>query len=322
MDITNYIHSANDLVTSYEETRAGFLRLALEKNRQATPYVEEAKALKTMALQANRPEDLLDILEIRPALITAAGLSDKAIGHLTLAVQEEAIKNLIEKFLKTAGKDFVDELVFRFLLTRGDSLGGRMRNLAGQLAQQQLLRSLIATLSVQGKGFFWLNFEARRWIQGRQNDPNIELQARGLNWKTGDKSRTLLLNLTIPGIGKGKNVDLCLFDGTSETYMRGRNAKSVHYDKSKYLALGELKGGIDPAGADEHWKTANSALQRIRELFLKDGYNPHLFFVGAAIEKAMAEEIFNQLKSGSLSFAANLTDEKQLTTLCNWLIKL
>ena len=23
--------------------------------------------------------------------------------------------------------------------------------------------------------------------------------------------------------------------------------------------LGELKGGIDPAGADEHWKTGNAA---------------------------------------------------------------
>ncbi len=28
----------------------------------------------------------------------------------------------------------------------------------------------------------------------------------------------------------------------------------------KTLMLGELKGGIDPAGADEHWKTANTVL--------------------------------------------------------------
>ena len=31
--------------------------------------------------------------------------------------------------------------------------------------------------------------------------------------------------------------------------------------------FGELKGGIDPAGADEHWKTGNSALVRIRKAF-------------------------------------------------------
>jgi len=31
--------------------------------------------------------------------------------------------------------------------------------------------------------------------------------------------------------------------------------------------MGELKGGIDPAGADEHWKTANKALDKMRKPF-------------------------------------------------------
>jgi hypothetical protein len=33
------------------------------------------------------------------------------------------------------------------------------------------------------------------------------------------------------------------------------------------IALGELKGGIDPGGADEHWKTAQAAFNRIRQAF-------------------------------------------------------
>ena len=37
------IKSANDLVTSKEQTRAGFITLALEKNYLAVPYIEEAK---------------------------------------------------------------------------------------------------------------------------------------------------------------------------------------------------------------------------------------------------------------------------------------
>ena len=36
--------------------------------------------------------------------------------------------------------------MFRFLLTRGDTLGGSMRNLGGVLAQQKLTRSIIAHL--------------------------------------------------------------------------------------------------------------------------------------------------------------------------------
>jgi hypothetical protein len=35
-----HITKPEDLVTSYNETRAGFIAIALEKNRRATPYVE------------------------------------------------------------------------------------------------------------------------------------------------------------------------------------------------------------------------------------------------------------------------------------------
>ncbi len=90
----------------------------------------------------------------------------------------------------------------------------------------------------------------------------------------------------------------------------------------KYIALGELKGGIDPAGADEHWKTANSALGRIKAGFRKKKLKPRTFFVGAAIEKAMAQEIFKQLRNGVLSNAANLTSDEQLVSICKWLLQL
>ena len=61
-------------------------------------------------------------------LITASGLSDKAVVHLTDQDKTEAIQGLIENFLEPAGAKFVEELVYRFLLTRGDALGGSMRN--------------------------------------------------------------------------------------------------------------------------------------------------------------------------------------------------
>ena len=87
--------------------------------------------------------------------------------------------------------------------------------------------------------------------------------------------------------------------------------------------FGELKGGIDPAGADEHWKTGNSALNRIRTSFTSAGY-PRILtsFVGAAIERSMAEEIYSQLQAGILTNATNLTNNNQLIAFCNWLIEL
>lgn len=84
--------------------------------------------------------------------------------------------------------------------------------------------------------------------------------------------------------------------------------------------LGELKGGIDPAGADEHWKTANTALERIRNSYKNTGYTIMTSFVGAAIEKSMADEIYKQLTDGLMSNAANLTDTNQLVEYCNWLL--
>jgi len=109
-------------------------------------------------------------------------------------------------------------------------------------------------------------------------------------------------------------VDLSLFN-CSFTEMN----REIINTPSKYIALGELKGGIDPAGADEHWKTARTALNRIYEAFAKQKLKPHTFFIGAAIETKMAGEIWNMLKQGSLENAANLTDEDHISSITSWI---
>lgn len=119
-----HIKSSKNLETSYDAVRSGFVALALEKNRRATPYVAQARALRAAAGIARTPKALLDIPDIQPALITAAGVSDKAATHLQDEDKRKAILGLIENFLCPAGSSFIEELVFRFLLTRGDTLGG------------------------------------------------------------------------------------------------------------------------------------------------------------------------------------------------------
>ncbi|MFB2881040.1 AvaI/BsoBI family type II restriction endonuclease, partial [Floridanema aerugineum] len=55
-----HLQSSDDLVTTYQATRAGFVALALEKNRRATPYIAEARVLQEAASQAKNPADLLN----------------------------------------------------------------------------------------------------------------------------------------------------------------------------------------------------------------------------------------------------------------------
>jgi hypothetical protein len=310
-----HLTSSDDLVTPYEAVRAGFVTLALEKNRRATPFVAQARALKASASKVNTPAELVNIAEIQSALLTAAGVSDKAAGHLQSQDKLEAIKGLIKNFLEPAGANFVEELVFRFLLTRGDTLGGSMRNIGGVLAQRKLTRALISTLVVAGKSYQWLHSATNTWAQMSNDDADIELHLRGLSWQKDEQSRTLIYNLTIPMVRN--NVDLCLFDCSPNLL-----SPSIYNSPERYIALGELKGGIDPAGADEHWKTARTALNRIQEAFSHFGLKPHTFFIGAAIEKKMASEIWSQLEVGILENAANLTDDNQIASVSGWLCSL
>ncbi len=312
-----HISSYSDLITTREEIRAGFISFALEKNKRSTPYVQRAKALKAAASVAKNPKELLKITDIQDPLLTASGLSDKAMEHLTDSDKKKAVAELVEKFLEPAGKDFVDELVFRYLLIQGDSLGGSMRNIVGAMAMQKLTRALISALAISGIKYKWLDNRStkKEWLDGNPDDYDIETNLKAIAWTWKRKNRILAYNTTVPIVKK--NIDIVLLDGKMEEFDNG-----LLLCPKRYLMLGELKGGIDPAGADEHWKTANSALGRIRTAFRNKRLAPKTMFIAAAIENSMAEEIWAQLVSGKITNAANLTDDEQIAHLCRWLIKL
>jgi len=312
------IKSADDLVTSRQETRAGFIAMALEKNYIAVPYIEEAKALKSLANKVKKPKDLLNFKDLRVGLLTASGLSDKSLNHLTEDDRILAIKGLIEEFLEPAGKDFIDELVYRYLLTKGDALGGKARNLAGLLGERKFLRSLLSVFNLAGINYRWKDSDTNTWLEKPKDDTGIEKRIKALYWNKGNKNRLLIMNTNVPLVNK--NVDLLILQGTTDDLKTGK--QSIIHNSNKYIALGELKGGIDPAGADEHWKTANSALNRIRTSFDKKKLKPRTFFVGAAIERSMSVEIFKHLQNGTMNNAANLTNDEQLSAICDWILNL
>lgn len=315
MSYLRHLSTSADLVTASEEIRAGFVALALERSRQATPFVEQARALKISARSAKRPGDLLEIEGIRTALLTAAGFSEKASNHTNETDKTAAIQSFIEKFLEPAGTNFVEELVYRFLLTRGDSLGGSMRNIAGKLAERKVTRAIISVLTLTGTTYQWLNTVSNTWIKGSSHDTDIELSLKALSWEKNQETRTLIYNRTIPLVEK--NIDMCLLDCPPD------EAKAATYKiPERFIAFGELKGGIDPAGADEHWKTAQTALTRIKTAFANENLWPDLFFIGAVIVDSMAQEIWNQLEDGTLKNAANLTNPDQVASLSNWIVNL
>lgn len=240
------------------------------------------------------------------------------MGHLTEPDKKQAILELIKNFLEPAGKYFVDEAVYRYLLFKGDSLGGSMRNLVGSLAEQKLIRTLLSNMTVMGIEYYWLsNITAKpEWIRGNGDDYDLLNSLKAIHWLYENKNHLLIFNLKIPAVKN--NIDICLFDLTVSEYSK---CKDISYT-NKIIMLGELKGGIDPAGADEHWKTANSALKRIKDSFSNTGLDIKTSFIGAAIEKNMAKEIYSQLVTNQLTNAANLTRTNQLIEFCNWIIKL
>lgn len=312
--INRFITSAENLITKHEETRTGFLKIALEKNRAGDPFVKNALAFKAMVAHTKTPEDLLTIKKIRPFLVTAAGLSDKSLAYLNEEDQTLAVKELIEKFLKPAGSAYIDEAIFRYLLIKGDTVGGIMRNRIGKLGQERLIRMIFSVMNVRAMSCDKLAVNSKVWERADTFFADAEKNLRALHWNLRGE-RILLFNAKIPTVDK--NVDLCLFDGGLDDF------NDIVRRNDKAIMFGELKGGIDPAGADEHWKTGNSALNRIRTKFAAVGFpKVKTSFIASAVERAMAEEIFSQLQDKTLTNAANLTKDDQLAEFCNWLLDL
>ncbi len=176
-----------------------------------------------------------------------------------------------------------------------------------RLAFRKVTYAVISTLVIAGIKYCWLDKVSNRWYAPTNNRADNEgLRTKGLSWENNNKDRTLLFKVNVPLVKS--NADLCLFDSSP--------ANIDETNTASYIALGKFKG------ADEHWKTARTALERIRKSFAKSKLKPHTFFIGAAIEKKMAAEIWNDLVRGVLTNAANLNEENQVASISHWLCNL
>ncbi|WP_020558936.1 AvaI/BsoBI family type II restriction endonuclease [Thiofilum flexile] len=312
-----YVQCPDDLITTSEARRNGFLEYALRRNLESEPFIDRAKALKVyLDNHSKQASDLVSLSEIRESLLEAAGLSVKAKTHLNIEDKDKLLANFIEKVLVPMGSAYKDEVVYRYLLTAGDALGGKMRNIVGLIAKEKLTRFVIAQLNILNADIVFYN---KNWIEidGKAIDYQSLGTIKAIKWRVlNNSSRILIYDINVPQVRK--NIDIVLMEGLPKpNKMSVSVVKELLSDTSNYKVLGELKGGIDSAGADEHWKTALSALNRINTAFNK----VPLIFIGAAIEPAMANEIFSLYTTDRLANCANLTNDHQLATLCDWLVK-
>ena len=319
--INNYIKKASDLVTNRESQRTGFLEYALRKSKESIPYIDQANALRIAIEQkTTTPIDLIKLEDEKFSCYQAAGVSVKAKKYLSTYDLDRILEEFINEFLVPAGTNYVDELVYRYLLTLGDALGGRMRNLVGSFANEKLTRNILSQIEISNLKFDFYLKSSKTWLNAKEYKLDLISDVRSIRWHLNNgEQRQLIYNLNVPLVKK--NIDIVIINSHLNE-LGGKKFKENISNPNNYVLLGELKGGIDPAGADEHWKTANTALSRVRDSFKTYQIDFPFIFIGAAIEIGMSNEIFGQYKNGEIANCANLTLDNQLINLCNWLVRL
>lgn len=272
--IPNSVKNYSNLVTSRQAICLGFLAQAKIKSDKANPYVKEAKELWALLQKAQNVKDVVQTVPLKK-LATAMGFSDKAQNRIPKNDLRTLVHEVIVNVTNKSGDQFHEEILYRFLLTRGDTLGGAMRNLTGSGAQIKFTSAVVTALNIHKKN------------PKIEVSPKSEEKIKSIIWL----DRILVFDRKPKLIDK--NIDVILLK-----HWKDRTVDQLLEAPSAYIACGELKGGIDPAGADEHWKTARSALARIRQQFKANC--PSLFFAAYAIEEAMAKEIFRMLETEEL----------------------
>ena len=316
-------HDPLEITTTWEEIAEGFLQQAMRQFELASPFV--SRIVKAKSKLDRIGPDLTDLLnaaerdqEVMEILLGASGFTEKAKSAIGLEETKRLLRlHLSEREQDSLGQDVIETILYRYALNCGDQLGGVKRNDTGRQAEIKFGEYLLKRMQTKYKqvGVSYLPRSRHNFMNLLGTDIKVLLESglSALQWPR----RVLAFNTKCPFVGK--NVDMILLK-TPRTISSRIEMRALLRERENYILCGELKGGIDPAGADEHWKTARTALDRIAGSF--STHAPRLIFIGAAIEVAMAREIIARLKEGKLAGVANLCKPKQIETLVNWSVDL
>lgn len=225
-------------------------------------------------------------------IIGATMLSQKSLQHFSKPELKKYIESNIN-FERINEQNYLNELERYYLMSAGESIGGKIRNIVGKKGNDIFIEYIKEYLD--NNNISYSIIEKNKNVQKIYTDKLVILFNKKPNFI-------------------GKSVD----------FMVLKKYKDGSYDiedHNQYISAGELKSGIDPAGADEHWKTAATALKRIHQGFVKKGIDsPNIFFIGGAISKHMASEIIYNIENNKLKYAANLNYKKQMESIVEHLL--
>jgi hypothetical protein len=201
----------------------------------------------------------------------------------------------------------------------GDGLGGVSRNEVGRMASTQIMRYLLTDLhsirqvhsirfSLKGN---LDNLEEGEEEQ-QQEDTGELLFTDDMNLpdvlENLERNRVKYKEMTLRnGYSLLLDRQLVWRDNQGGEHKIGADLHS-RTDAIDMIWAGEIKGGADPAGSDEHWKTATKALQRIIDAARDTGRNqPQLSFLATILVDRVAVDAQQWINEGKLTSVYNLT---------------
>lgn len=224
------ITSHKDLVTAREATCQGFLDQAKVKTEKASVYIENAMDYWEELKRTATIFDVLDNPRLQEGLIATAGVSAKARNYLTGEDIRRILSGIIDGIPEDRRIVFREELFYRYLLTKGGTLDGEMRNYAGAHAARGFVVALLDALQTSQDPSLWF-----KDLKDSIKLPEARLLAESRKvQKIAWHNRVLLFDKK-PAI-IDKNVDMILLDAFAS-----RADTSLLREHNSYLACGELK---------------------------------------------------------------------------------
>lgn len=271
------------------------------------------------------PENLMAQPEIAEYYRNVAALSSKVMKAYGASVSKTMMKRGVDaetaylfcRVVNTVMSELVLDEAFTpsqprqlLMLNLGDSFGGSARNEVGRLAALAVVEPLI------------MHFGARGWIAsidcstrpsllpeaGRVNErfeidtpDEVNAAVSDLKQRFVKFKRLVLTNgveirfdSQFPLGAQPPNVDAFATAGGGE-------------DTISIMWAGEIKGGADPAGSDEHWKTQATAIRRIMHACREtDHPDIPISFFGMTVVGKVADDVTEMLKNGYLASAYNI----------------
>lgn len=200
----------------------------------------------------------------------------------------------------------------------GDSLGGAWRNEVGRLAWVEVITPLVLHLQQHGH-LASITYS----LKGRivEQDEEQQVNSRAIHELAVAESIDLEPQLAVLedrrivyrelGLRNGNrlllNRQITWKDAQGRSYRIGPDL-FASTDGQDMLWGGELKGGADPAGSDEHWKTATRAFDRVLLACEQTGRaKPPLSFIATILVERVAQEAADWIAQGKLKSVYNLT---------------